>query len=94
MKPGGEEKAGGDGCDCNCRCSLPSLGQLQKKFLTLISELFYKHGKFVSYTKIKTSILSLSQIFRHFKVLKSFSTSETQNVKSEQLTLQKYKNTR
>ena len=48
MKPGGEEK-GEAGCEgCDCRCNLPSLGQLQKKFLTLIAELFYKHGKFVS----------------------------------------------
>ena len=34
--------------ECECSCSLPSLGQLQKKFLTLIAKLFYKHGKFVS----------------------------------------------
>ena len=33
--------------DCECRCSVPSLGQLQKKFLDLIAKLFYKHGKFV-----------------------------------------------
>ena len=43
--------------DCECRCSVPSLGQLQKKFLDLIAKLFYKHGKFV---RIKPLVLGFS----------------------------------
>ena len=42
--------------DYECRCSVPSLGQLQKKFLDLIAKLFYKHGKFV---RIQSLILGL-----------------------------------
>lgn len=45
MKQSGDRKPGGD---CECSCGIPSLGQLQKKFLNLIAKLFYKHGKFVS----------------------------------------------
>ena len=43
------EKHGSGAEDCECHCNLPSLGQLQKKFLNLIAKLFYKHGKFVSF---------------------------------------------
>ena len=32
----------------SCQCGLPSLGKLQKRFLNIIANLFYKHGKFVS----------------------------------------------
>ena len=33
----------------SCQCGLPSLGKLQKRFLNIIANLFYKHGKFVSF---------------------------------------------
>ena len=55
MKQSGDRKPAED--DCQCRCSLPSLGQLQKKFLTLIAKLFYKHGKFVSTDIMKTEAI-------------------------------------